>query len=67
VVINIEAQTASLGNCEQLSALNAAIQVAIAKGCVVCVAAGNGGRDAGIGMTDPQSANRLDPCRRNRL
>ena len=40
VVINIEAQTGNLGNCEQLPALNAAIQAAIAKGCVVCVAGG---------------------------
>jgi hypothetical protein len=49
VVINIEAQTpGSLGNCEQIPAVNAAIRLAIDKGFVVCVSAGNGNRDAGI-------------------
>jgi len=48
VVINIEAQTTSGGNCEQLPAVNAAIRLAISKGFVVCVAAGNGNRDAGL-------------------
>jgi subtilisin family serine protease len=48
VVINIEAQTAANGNCEQLPAVNAAIRHAIASGFIVCVAAGNGDRDAGV-------------------
>ncbi|MGA8027759.1 MAG: S8 family serine peptidase [Bryobacteraceae bacterium] len=49
VVINIEAQFAgTLSNCEQIPAVNAAIRLAIAKGFVVCVAAGNGDRDAGL-------------------
>lgn len=49
VVINVEAQTPDVqGNCEQYPAVNAAIMLAISKGFVVCVAAGNGDRDAGI-------------------
>lgn len=48
VVINIEAQTTSGGNCEQLPAVNAAIRLAMSKGFVVCVAAGNGDRDASV-------------------
>lgn len=48
VVINIEAQTDRGGNCEQNPAVRAAIQLAIRDGFVVCVAAGNGGRDAGV-------------------
>ena len=48
-LINIEAQVpGSLANCEQIPAVNAAIRLAIAKGFVVCVSAGNGNRDAGI-------------------
>jgi subtilisin family serine protease len=49
VVINLEVQTASLGNYEMVPAVNTAIQDAIAKGIVVCVAAGNGNKDAGVG------------------
>jgi subtilisin family serine protease len=49
VVINLEVQTAQLGNYEMVPAVNAAIQNAIAKGIVVCVAAGNGNKDAGVG------------------
>jgi hypothetical protein len=49
VVINVEAQSdPGLGNCEQDPVVAAAIRNAISKGCVVCVAAGNGGRDAGV-------------------
>jgi len=50
VVINVEAQTPlpALGNCEQDPAVAATIQNAISKGCVVCVTAGNGGKDAGL-------------------
>lgn len=47
VVINVEAQTTGGANCEQIPAVNAAIRLAISKGFVVCVAAGNGDRDAG--------------------
>jgi len=48
LVINLEAQTGQFGNYEMVPAVNFAIQNAIAKGIVVCVAAGNGDRDAGI-------------------
>jgi len=50
VVINVEAQTPApnYGNCEQDPAVAATIQNAIGKGCVLCVTAGNGGRDAGV-------------------
>jgi subtilisin family serine protease len=48
VVINVESQTDTMGNCEQAPAVNAAIRHAISQGFVVCVAAGNGDRDAGI-------------------
>lgn len=48
VVINIEHQTHEGGNCEQCPSIGAAIRKAIEKGFVVCVAAGNGDRDAGL-------------------
>lgn len=48
IVINIEHQTTGGANCEQIPAVNAAIRLAISKGFVVCVAAGNGDRDSGI-------------------
>jgi len=45
----LEVQTSpALGNYEQVPSVNAAIKTAIAAGVVVCVAAGNGNRDAGI-------------------
>lgn len=47
-VIILEVQTGSFGNYEMVPSVNAAIQTAIAAGVVVCVAAGNGNRDAGI-------------------
>jgi subtilisin family serine protease len=47
-VINLEVQTGSFGNYEMVPSVNAAIRTAIAHGIVVCVAAGNGDRDAGI-------------------
>lgn len=48
VVINIELQASDSGaNCEQFPPVRAAIQNAISKGFVVCVAAGNGNCDAG--------------------
>ena len=47
-VIILEVQTGSYGNIEMLPSVNAAIHTAIAGGVVVCVAAGNGNRDAGI-------------------
>ena len=56
VVINVEAQTGKTktnqnpknGNIEQIPAVGEAIRQAIAKGFVVCVAAGNGDVDAGL-------------------
>ena len=47
-VIILEVQTGSFGNYEQVISVNAAIRTAIANGVVVCVAAGNGDRDAGL-------------------
>lgn len=47
-VIILEVQTTSFGNYEMVPSVNAAIQTAIAAGVVVCVAAGNGNRDAGM-------------------
>ncbi len=47
-IINLEVQTGSFGNYEMVPSVNAAIRTAIAHGVVVCVAAGNGNRDAGI-------------------
>jgi subtilisin family serine protease len=48
LVINLEVQTGAYGNYEMVPAVNLAIRNAIAKGIVVCVAAGNGNKDAGI-------------------
>lgn len=47
-VIILEVQTGppSLGNYEQVPSVHRAIRAAIADGCVVCVAAGNGNRPA---------------------
>ncbi|WJX02845.1 S8 family peptidase [Bacillus cereus] len=47
-IINLEVQTGSFGNYESVLSVNAAIRAAIADGVVVCVAAGNGDRDASI-------------------
>jgi subtilisin family serine protease len=47
-VINLEVQTGAFGNYEQIPSVAAAIRLAIASGVVVCVAAGNGDRHAGI-------------------
>jgi subtilisin family serine protease len=47
-VIILEVQTGSYGNYEMVPSVNAAIRTAIAHNVVVCVAAGNGNRDAGI-------------------
>ena len=47
-VVILEVQTGAFGNYEQVPSVNAAIRTAIAGGVVVCVAAGNGNRDAGI-------------------
>jgi subtilisin family serine protease len=49
LVINLEIQTGGYGNYEMVPAVNSAIRNAVAKGIVVCVAAGNGNKDAGIG------------------
>jgi subtilisin family serine protease len=47
-VVILEVQTGAFGNYEQVPSVNAAIQTAIGAGVVVCVAAGNGDRDAGL-------------------
>jgi Subtilase family len=47
-IIILEVQTGSFGNYEMVPSVNTAIQTAIAAGVVVCVAAGNGDRDAGL-------------------
>jgi hypothetical protein len=47
-IINLEVQTGNFGNIEQVPSVNAAIRTAIAGGVIVCVAAGNGNKDAGI-------------------
>ena len=47
-VIILEVQTGAFGNYEQVPSVNAAIRTAIAAGVVVCVAAGNGDKDAGL-------------------
>lgn len=47
-VIILEVQSGAFGNYEQVPSVNAAIKTAIAAGVVVCVAAGNGDRDAGL-------------------
>jgi hypothetical protein len=44
----LEVQSGAFGNYEQVPSVNAAIRTAIAAGVVVCVAAGNGDRDAGV-------------------
>ena len=49
LVINLEVQTGNFGNYEMVPAVNLAIRNAIAKGITVCVAAGNGDKDAGVG------------------
>jgi subtilisin family serine protease len=47
-IIVLEVQTGSFGNYEMVPSVNIAIRTAIASGVVVCVAAGNGDRDAGV-------------------
>ena len=47
-VVILEVQTGAFGNYEQVPSVNAAIRTAIASGVVVCVAAGNGDKDAGL-------------------
>jgi subtilisin family serine protease len=47
-VIILEVQTGAFGNYEQVLSVNAAIKTAIGAGVVVCVAAGNGNKDAGL-------------------
>lgn len=55
MVINLEAQTGTLGNYEMVPSFRLAIQYAMAWGIVVCLAAGNGNRDAGRDdQTPPQ-------------
>lgn len=45
-VILLEVQTENFGNYEQILSVNHAVREAIADGCVVCVAAGNGSQRA---------------------
>jgi subtilisin family serine protease len=63
VVINVEFQVPGTGaNIEQIPSVNAAIKQAIAKGLVVCVAAGNGNLDAGLcddGVTPIESTGSI--------
>ena len=59
-VIILEVQTGSFGNYEKVPSVNAAIRTAIAAGVVVCVAAGNGNRDAGIDDRAIHSRDRFD-------
>jgi subtilisin family serine protease len=47
-VIILEVQTGSFGNIEMWGSVNTAIRTAIGSGVIVCVAAGNGDRDAGL-------------------
>ena len=47
-VVILEVQTGAFGNYEQVGSVNAAIKTAIAAGVIVCVAAGNGDKDAGL-------------------
>lgn len=47
-VILLEAQTALCANIESIPSIRRAIRSAIANGVVVCVPAGNGGRDAAL-------------------
>ena len=56
-IVILEVQTGAYGNYEQVPSVNAAIKTAIAAGVVVCVAAGNGDRDATI----DDSGNAIPP------
>ena len=47
-VVNLEVQTGNFGNYEQVPSVAAAIKTAIGAGVVVCVAAGNGDKDASL-------------------
>lgn len=51
-VIILEVQTGMGGNYEQIPSVHRAIRAAIADGCVVCVAAGNGNRPVDRSDTD---------------
>ncbi|GAC1320734.1 MAG: hypothetical protein NVSMB2_16880 [Chloroflexota bacterium] len=61
-IINLEVQTGAYGNYEMVPSVNAAIRTAIASGVVVCVAAGNGNRDASLddgGVAIPETGSIL--------
>ena len=61
-VVILEVQTGAFGNYEQVPSVNAAIRTAIASGVVVCVAAGNGDKDAGLddgGIPIPETGSIL--------
>jgi subtilisin family serine protease/C-terminal processing protease CtpA/Prc len=51
-VIILEVQTGTGGNYEQIPSVHRAIRAAIADGCIVCVAAGNGNRPVDRSDTD---------------
>lgn len=53
-VVIVEIQTARGGNFEQVPSVHREIRAAIADGCVVCVAAGNGNRPADRSDSDVQ-------------
>ncbi|QRM35408.1 S8 family serine peptidase [Microvirga sp. VF16] len=55
-VVILEVQTVSGGNYEQVPSIHRAIRAAIADGCIVCVAAGNGNRPAD--RTDIEGSDR---------
>ena len=60
-VIILEVETGAGGNYEQVPSVNREIRAAIADGCVVCVAAGNGTRRVDLTDAGPPSSppNRL--------
>lgn len=51
-VIILEVQTGTGGNYEQIPSVHRAIRAAVADGCIVCVAAGNGNRPVDRSDTD---------------
>lgn len=58
----LEVQTGAFGNYEMVPSVNTVIRTAIASGVVVCVAAGNGNRDASIddgGLPIPETGSIL--------
>ena len=63
-IILLEVQTEIGGNYEQVPSVQRAVRAAIAAGCVVCVAAGNGGRPADLDDDDAAfRSHRVHPRR----